>query len=66
MDMCVYVCQTDQEYKLTSQIHVWKFSAFSDADYFTNKFIPVTFCLPFAQGRETISHSMISKVQLWT
>ena len=64
--MYIYVCQIDQGCKLTSQIHVWKLPTYSAVKYCTNKFIPVTFGFPAAQGREAISHSMISKEQLWT
>lgn len=45
---------------------MWKLLTHWAVNYYTNKFIPVTFPLPVAQGREAISHSMISKEQLWT
>lgn len=64
--MSINICQTEQGCKLTSQIHVWKLPTYSAVNYCTNKFIPVTFCLPVPQGRETTSHDMISKEQLWT
>ena len=64
--MQICICQIDQGCNLTSQIRVWKLPMYSAANYCTNKFIPVTSYLPVAQGRDTISHSMISKEQLWT
>lgn len=64
--MHIYTCQIGQGCKLTSKIHVWKLLTHWAVSYCTNKFVPVTFCLPVAQGREAISHNTISKEQLWT